>query len=833
MFRTFHSMIFWVIISMVFMMVMSILMVVTTYQAHTQQSSAEIHREHLKKIDSVSVQDSSKQAEVNSENNSYLQSSGHRNLLLFFLIAFLIIISAMFYIIWNISSPINKLLKLVKNVETGKFYSKFEFPTKSELSTLGYAFNDMLKTIEKDRVIIQKNQAELEDKVKQRTVELEKAKIDAETASLAKSDFLAKMSHEIRTPMNGIMGTTEVLANSGMNQQQKDLLNIIHNSSSSLLHIINDILDFSKIESGKLELHNYHFSLRKLIDTTVTQFRLDLANKNLEFSLEIDPKLPDLYIGDKNKIKQILINIIINAIKFTQAGKITLQIKPDDASYPMQKVHFAVADTGVGIPQNKLETIFESFTQVDNTATREYGGTGLGTTISQKLVELMDGKIWAESPNPDTRSEIGGPGSVFHFIISLEQTDDYFFELSNETKVSLKDMMLIVLTQSKELLIELSDIFSYNWIKPIHCNSIKEVSEIVEPVLIEEKDIVILTDYYIYRQEHMDDILTLIRNSNLSFIAMIPNVISSNDSTLQSYGIRHILTLPFRQSEFLDRITEILNERYTDKGRKQFSAITKQIKKKPLRMLLVEDNPINQKVALSIFETIGFSIEVANNGEEAIQKISESTYDLIFMDIQMPTLNGLDATKQLREQGITTPIIAMTANAVSGDREDFLAQGMSDYISKPITYNSITDMIKKWIFMDLGVKPKKQIIKNKIETGDETMQYPILNEHEAINRVYDKDLLKELLVDFTNMKELDWQIFDRHILANNLPDIERLSHSIKGVSGNLALTGIYNTSTALNDSIKLGEAALIKRYYEELKLEVDRFLAFLPEYLKS
>lgn len=827
MFRTFHSMIFWVIVSMIFLMVMSILMVISTYQVYSYQNNPQ----QLTADQNNAV--TSPQTYVEDKTNSYLQKDAYRNMLMFFLIAFMIVNSAMLYIIWNISSPINKLLKLAKEVENGKLDSRFEFPTKSELSILGYAFNDMLDTIEKEREIITRDQAELEENVKRRTIELEKAKEDAEAASLAKSDFLAKMSHEIRTPMNGILGTTEVLVNSGLNQQQKELINIIHSSGSSLLHIINDILDFSKIESGKLELHMHHFSLRKLIDLTVAQFKLELANKKLEFEVDIDTKLPDLYIGDKNKIKQILINIIINAIKFTQIGKIILQIKQDNSTYPILNLHFSVSDTGVGIPQNKLETIFESFTQVDNTATREYGGTGLGTTISQKLVELMYGKIWAESPNPNAQDSVGGPGTIFHFIIPLEQTEDYFFELSNETMVNIKDITLIVLTQSKELLAELSDIFSYNWIKPIHCSSIKEVKKIVTPLLFEEKDIIVLTDYYIYRQEHMEDILALIRSSNLSFIAMIPNVISSNDSTLQSFGIRHILILPFRQSVFLDMITEILNERYSYLGRKQVKAITKQIKKNPLFILLAEDNPINQKVAKSIFETIGFSIDVVNNGEEAVKKILDTNYDLIFMDIQMPIMNGLEATKHLREKGITTPIIAMTANAITGDKEDFMSQGMSDYISKPITYNSITEMIKKWIFMDLGTKTKNVKKQNRVENGDEIMQYPILNEQEAINRVYDKDLLKELLADFSDMKELDWNVFDQHIAANNLTELDRISHSIKGVSGNLALTGIYKTATALNDTIKLGEAELIKRHYEEMKLEVERFRIFLPEYLKN
>jgi signal transduction histidine kinase/CheY-like chemotaxis protein/HPt (histidine-containing phosphotransfer) domain-containing protein len=767
-----------------------------------------------------------------SSGNSYVFRNDQRNQLIFMLFAFLITISAMFYIIWNISSPIHRLLKLAKDVQQGNYDARFSFPMKSELATLGAAFNAMLNTLEQDRETIQKHQLELEDKVKQRTAELEKSKAVAEAASLAKSDFLAKMSHEIRTPMNGIIAATEVLSNTGINPQQKELVSIIHSSGSLLLNIINDILDFSKIESGTLELHNHHFSLRKLIDGTVSQFKLELAKKSLTLAVQIDRSLPDLYIGDKNKLKQILINLISNAIKFTQYGEIVFSIRANNTVYPIQEVHFAIADTGVGIPADKLQTVFDSFTQVDNSATREYGGTGLGTTISKKMVELMEGNIWAESPNPNLANAGGGPGTVFHFIIPLEQTDNYFFNLCNNSKVSIKDITLLVLTQSKELLMELSDIFSYNWIKPIHCNTIKEVTEAVGPILTQEKDIVILTDYHIYRQEHMEDILKLIRNSNLSFIAMIPNVISNNDSTLKSYGIHHIMTLPFKQSAFLEEITNILNERYNKIGQKQATAITNKIKKNPLKLLLAEDNPINQKVAIKIFETIGFSIDVANNGEEAVQKIVDTTYDLIFMDIQMPVLNGLDATKKIRELGNTTPIIAMTANAVTGDKEEFIAQGMSDYISKPITYNSITDMIKKWIFTDMSFN-EEIVATNKVKSREDNMQYPVLNEVEAINRVYDKDLLKELLVDFSAMKELDWSAFEKHMANNEMNDIDRISHSIKGVAGNLALTGIYKTATMLNDSVKLGEVALLRRYFDELKLEVDRFRSFLPEYLQS
>lgn len=777
---------------------------------------------NIKKANPVFVQDI-----------SFFRDKKQRMQLLFILVAFLIINATLFYIIWNFSSQLKNLLKIAKEVEKGNFEARYDSQVHSEISLLGFAYNSMLDTIKNDREIITRNQLELEDKVKQRTMELEKAKEIAEAASMAKSDFLAKMSHEIRTPLNGIIGTAEVLLKSGISQQQADLVHIIYSSGTSLLQIINDILNYSTIESGKLELHNYHFSLRKLIDSVVTQFKLELVKKRINLVVNIDKTLPDLYIGDTGKIKQVLINIIVNAIKFTHIGDIIVTVKSKSEQHPYREILFSIADCGVGIPDDKLVTIFDSFTQVDNTATREYGGTGLGTTISKKLVELMGGKIWVISPNPDKTEDIGGPGSIFNFYVKLEHTEDYFIELNNDISINIRDITLVVLTQNKELLQDLSDIFSYNWIKPIHCDNVEDVWEIVEPTISEGKNIIVLSDYQIYRQENMEEILKLLRNSNISILAMIPAVISTTDTTMQSFGITHTVTLPIRQSVFLDKITEILNERYTHLGNKQIKAISKRIMEKPLYMLLAEDNPINQKVALVIFETLGFTIDIANNGEEAVQKAKDKEYDLIFMDIQMPLLNGMDATKQLRELGITTPIIAMTANAITGDKENYLSSGMNDYISKPITYNSITEMIKKWIFLDIDIVSAKDNRDFSHDKGAEFMQYPILNEQEAIGRVYDKDLLKELLVDFTNMKELDWSIFEKCLSEHNVQDIDRISHSIKGVAGNLALTGIFHSATELNNSVKLGELELVKRHFEELKLEVVRFRAFLPEYLKS
>lgn len=760
-----------------------------------------------------------------ARDNASVRSNEQRNQLLFILVAFVFSNSALFYIMWTISQPINRLLTLVKEVENGNYEVRFEYQSSNELATLGYAFNSMLSTIIRDRETIHRHQMELEDKVAERTAELAKAKDTAEAASQAKSDFLAKMSHEIRTPMNGIIGTTEILMNSGMNEQQKEIVKIIQNSGSALLHIISDILDFSKIEAGKLEIYERTFSLRKLIRTVILHFSLEADNKGLSLGYIIDKNIPDIYRGDDGKLRQVLNNLLNNSIKFTHHGKVNLMVSHAAMNSEVVELIFEIGDTGIGISPAKLESVFDSFSQGDNTTTREFGGTGLGTTISRKLVEMMGGKIRAISPNPYLEATSEYPGSVFRFELPLKLCNQYCVELADGSSIRLSDTNFISMSQSMQFGNELSNLERINGITFIRRSETEEVTKVLETIA--PRGAIILLDSNILSDEMKPFFQDLIAKYNTCILGMYPEDVRINN--WHEYGVEYSLSLPPDQYKFLDTLEEMIKKCF-DKHRNMMDTefLDLMEKRKMTKVLLVEDNLINQKVARKILETMNLQVFIANNGQEALEMVVNENYDIVFMDIQMPVMNGYDSTIAMREKGIAIPIIAMTANALKADKDESLRCGMNDFISKPITFNALSNIMQTWLY---ATQEKEIIIEPIIQ--ETPMQYRIIDEEEAINRVYDIDLLKELLVDFNKMKELNARVFEDALNTNDVVEVEHLSHALKGVAGNLALEGIYKTSTALNDAAKFGQNERMRELYNLMKSEIERFRAWLPSYIQG
>ncbi len=506
-------------------------------------------------------------------------------------------------------------------------------------------------------------------------------------ANKAKSEFLANMSHEIRTPMNGIIGAAELLSKTRLTKEQTNVITIISRSCENLLGIINDILDFSKIEAGKMKIETYTFNIRSTIDYLLDQMSIKTNEKGIELMGTVEETIPNVLIGDEGRLIQILVNLMGNAVKFTKEGEVVLKVEVEKQIGSNITLHFMVEDSGIGIPKDKLEKIFESFTQADGSTTRKFGGTGLGTSISKMLTELMGGKIWVESPNPNFAWSEESPGSVFHFTLPFViEKNQAAFELKSEKFSNIKTL---IVDNHKTNLLLLKKTLN-NW--DIPSETISDEKSAIDLLKKTKGFNLVIIDTHVFA------------NVDSSFISdikkarrKIKTILFAADNKWKEQvsleGVDYVLQKPIQHLELFKAIEKL----FTDEDEKEKVKLADLVVNK--RALLVEDNIINQKIAEKMLSSIGLKTEIAVNGQEAIDLIEsdETGFDLIFMDVQMPVLNGLDATAKLREMNIETPIIAMTANALKGDKEICLNAGMNDYVGKPVKMNDLEDVLLKWL----------------------------------------------------------------------------------------------------------------------------------------